>query len=391
MEIKKIIDNRFLQIIFSTLKSLSPALVNVILSIIVIRYYSEDLWGKYSEQLLLINLLLMFASWSNKEYLLREFSIKPAQLKTIFWNVFFTRALFILPIILSVLIYSTESEVVVPATLLLLLKFLNNSFDPLYSYYKKFLPAFIIDLITSFISLLLIYYFYLKLNLMWLCWIIAIIEFIKIIWYSFVFKKEILFPTKISVDFNYFLRATPIFIIGIISFMQSKIDQFMVNYFLSDSEKAIYQVVTNLLLLLMAIPSYLTVPFMKNIYRMNNNALNKVAKKIIVLGCIISPIGVLCLSVVLSYVYRINLRTIDFILSVLYVLPVFYYSFKFYLIYKIHNDMKVTSIILAGFILNTVAGFFLIPNYGISGGLCSATIGQWGIMILLYLSELKRK
>jgi O-antigen/teichoic acid export membrane protein len=389
-DLKHLFTNRLSQIIFSTLKSLSPLLVNFTLSVIVIRYYSEDLWGSLSQLVLVINLLLLLTSWSNKEYLLRKFSTAPGLIKEAFWNIFFTRLLILLPIIfIYILWYRTNSFIVLPALLILLLRFINNSFEPIYTYFKKFRLTLAADLIALSIAIGLVFYFENELNLKWLCWILAIIETIKLFWYITFLNRELFYPKKITIEFKFFLQSAPFFAVGIISFMQSKSDQFLINYFLSDAEKAIYQVLTNLLMLLIALPSFIVGPFIKNIYRMKQQTLDAITRKLFLLGCILTPIGVTGVSIVLRYLYKIELPIVVYLLSTFYVLPVFYFSLKIYGIFKKREDKKAATIIFIAFLVSTGSGFFLIPRYGISGGLCASILGQLAIIAMISFSELK--
>jgi O-antigen/teichoic acid export membrane protein len=358
----------------------------------VIRYYSESLWGSLSELLLVLNLLLLISSWSNKEYLLREFSKTPAMIKEIFWSIFFTRFFLLIPVITAfAFFYQPSPDLLLPASLIVLLRFTNNSFEPLYTYFKKFGLTFIADLLALAAAAYLIFYFNQELNLKWLCRILAIIEVIKLLWYSSLLRKEIFWPEKININFLFFLKSAPFFAVGIISFMQSKTDQFLINYFLPDADKAVYQVLTNLLMLLIAIPTYITSPFMKNIYRMKQRTLNTLTKKIVLLGCVVAPVGVFGISIVVDFVYKIKLTAPLCILSILYALPAFYFSLKLYQLFKEHKDKKAATIIFIAFLINAGAGFFLIPKYGIAGGLSASILSQFALSLLIFFSEGKNK
>ena len=139
----------------------------------------------------------------------------------------------------------------------------------------------------------------------------------------------------------------------------------------------------------MAAPTYLVGPFMKNIYRVKQETFNAIIKKIIISGCLIAPIGVFCISIILNFVYKIKLDTSIYLLSILYVLPAFYFSLRLYQLFKDRKDKKAAGIILIGFLINASAGFFLIPKYGIAGGLSASILSQSAISVLIFLSESK--
>ena len=57
---------------------LTSVLSIVILSLIIIRFHSAELWGQYAEVLIWTNVFLLFLSFGNNDYLLKSFSKKPS-------------------------------------------------------------------------------------------------------------------------------------------------------------------------------------------------------------------------------------------------------------------------------------------------------------------------
>ncbi|HRF97613.1 MAG TPA: hypothetical protein PLZ51_20540, partial [Aggregatilineales bacterium] len=83
---------------------LMPAL-NIMISALVIRLASRDLWGQFVSALITAQLIAHVLAWGNKEYLLRHFSKHPNSIASAFWAVFIPRLtlfLAICPILLII-------------------------------------------------------------------------------------------------------------------------------------------------------------------------------------------------------------------------------------------------------------------------------------------------
>jgi O-antigen/teichoic acid export membrane protein len=145
-----------------------------------------------------------------------------------------------------------------------------------------------------------------------------------------------------------------------------------------------YQVLTSFLLSFQAIASFVLTPFVKNLYRLANEVIRRVSRRMFLLGVILTPPFVIVLYPVLRIVYGFDFPARLYVLSGLYVLPIYYYITVIYKMYKINRQPLVVWINSAGFVVNFMLNIFLIPVMGIEGALLSGTSAQW-FLALVYL------
>ena len=74
---------RTLTVVRSAMSNLILPIGNLVLSFLVTKFASVQLWGEFIEVLIIAQLGAHVVSWGNKEYLLREFSLRPAQISKI--------------------------------------------------------------------------------------------------------------------------------------------------------------------------------------------------------------------------------------------------------------------------------------------------------------------
>ena len=84
-----------------------PGLSNLLLSLLVIRIYNAEWWGAIVELQVIYYLATNFTAWGNKEFLLREFSNSPSNIRNSWSSSFNTRALYILiPVCVGLFIFN---------------------------------------------------------------------------------------------------------------------------------------------------------------------------------------------------------------------------------------------------------------------------------------------
>ena len=189
---------------------LTSVLSIVILSLIIIRFHSTELWGQYAEVLIWTNVFLLFLSFGNNDYLLKSFSKKPSTINQKWLNNLIARSILLVPSIILIYFIPFFKDIEPLIFTLIILQFINQSFKSLIVYHRKFQLNIIIELL--FLSLLLsqvilkIEY----LSLIIIIKIICFVHFIKLIIFSiFLFKdfKQI----KLLVQFSELKRSLPFF------------------------------------------------------------------------------------------------------------------------------------------------------------------------------------
>ena len=81
---------------------LTSVLSIVILSLIIIRFHSTELWGQYAEVLIWTNVFLLFLSFGNNDYLLKSFSKKPSTINQKWLNNLIARSILLVPSIILI-------------------------------------------------------------------------------------------------------------------------------------------------------------------------------------------------------------------------------------------------------------------------------------------------
>ena len=209
---------------------LTSVLSIVILSLIIIRFHSAELWGQYAEVLIWTNVFLLFLSFGNNDYLLKSFSKKPSTINQKWLNNLIARSILLVPSMILIYFIPFFKGIEPLIFTLIILQFINQSFKSLIVYHRKFQLNIIIELL--FLSLLLsqvilkIEY----LSLIIIIKIICFVHFIKLIAFSiFLFKyfKQI----KLLVQFSELKKSLPFFIPLIIGTFRSKIDTYYGAHF----------------------------------------------------------------------------------------------------------------------------------------------------------------
>ena len=110
----------------------------VLLSLVIVRFKSVELWGEYAEILIWSNLFLLFLSFGNNDYLLKTFSEYPSKVNQTWLNNILVRSFLLIPS--GILIFFTPAflDIEIDVLLLVLLKFLNQSFKSLIVFNRKF-------------------------------------------------------------------------------------------------------------------------------------------------------------------------------------------------------------------------------------------------------------
>ena len=84
-------------IIANSFNSLLVPVFGIVVSLLVVRLTSVELWGMFVEVMIWAQLAAMVVGWGNKEFLLRAFSRQPAQMAVRWQSSLVTRSALLLP------------------------------------------------------------------------------------------------------------------------------------------------------------------------------------------------------------------------------------------------------------------------------------------------------
>lgn len=374
-----------ISIIFSnSLNNLLLPISSVLVSFLVIHFASVELWGQFVFLMIFVNLSSQFLSFGNKEFLLRKFSQTPNLISELWKKVFLTRFPLILLVIPFLFLGSFDLKITILLFLFILSNFFYQSFNVLVIYDRKFNFSVSVEILSLAFILGSVFVKKDLLNLEFLVQIFAFVTLLKAIIFTFFFWTRIKTKQIFVFDHQILFMCLPFFALEVSGMLQSRTDLYCVAYFLSEAEVGKYQVLINFLIYFQAFANFLLVPFTKNVYRLKFESIQKITKKLMVLGIFIIPFAILILDFILVNFYNFRFNLEIFIFGGLFVLPVYIYLPKVYYLYKTNLQNKVLWVNIFGIVLNGILNFYFIPQKGLFGALISSTVSQW-LMLFAYI------
>jgi O-antigen/teichoic acid export membrane protein len=373
----------------NTVFGLSGTIFNFIFSIVIIKWFSEELWGNFAQMMLLITLMNLVTGWGNKDFLLREFSREP-RIISLWQTSIISRSVILILVIPLIITFKADVN---PFLLFawVLINFILRSFDSVIVYDRKFREAIVTEILGFLFIVTTLFVFSEVLTLQILIIIFISASFIKSIIYFAVFKDR-LFETF---DGNFskvqLIDCLPYFLPPFIGFLQAKSDTFAVALKLSEKELGEYYILLSLLSYCHATAVLAITPFLKNIYRINSESFVKLKKTFILFGLAWSVICIGIIFMMLTFVYEINFPLYTYLIGWSTLPPYFIYFLLMQEFLRKDNPYPIVYLNLMAAVLNFFISLFLIDLYGFNGGLLSCSIMQWLLLIGFQLSSLKQR
>ena len=358
--------------------------LNILVSLLVIRFASVDLWGKFVYILIIVNLTNHILMWGNKDYLLKEFSKLPGDIIGKWQSCLKSRSI-LLPFFIPVLLFF-DFPLITKVLIFLWVFFalVYNSFDVVIVYRQKFAFSVLMEIFFLAFLLVSVIVFHYSLNIDLLLMLFAASTMVKSLILINYFRIDLFSRYLGKFNLQILVAALPFFILGLSGMLQSKIDLYSVAYFLSEKEVGSYQVIINLLIYVQTFSNVILIPFVKNVYRLPQEKVQKISRWLFVAGVAIALPALLVIYCVLTLLYRIEISTVFLLLGALFILPIFYYLPKIYTLFKNDYQNKVVLINVLGIFANLMLNILLIPAFGIIGAIAASASAQW-IMLSAYL------
>lgn len=378
---------RLLLVVTNSLNSLLLPLFSVLISLWVVRLASMELWGAFVETMIVAQLGAHVLAWGNKEYLLRAFSLDPAHVVRNWRRTLLTRLALFPGFVLVVMLAGwtpVQSLLIVLWTLGLVL---CQSFEVLIVYRRAFVISIAIELGVIAVLLAAVLLVGAGLTLDFLLLLFAGAMLGKAALLALAFRRESFGATMNSggshsrLALSYFGAALPFFLLGLTGMLQSRMDLYAVNHYLSEQEVGQYQIYINLLIYLQAIANFVLTPFVKSLYRLDRSASSRVSIRLLGLGLLLAPPALIAVAWFLAWGYSIELSPLLLLLGALYVLPVYYYLPMVYALYKADRQRTVLWINGCGVALSLLLNILLVPRFGVTGALLATTVVQWFVLI----------
>ena len=123
----------------NSLNGLLQPLLNIAISLLVVRITSDTLWGEFVAVLIGVQLGGQIAAWGSREYLLRAFSRQPDQIRALWQDALGARLPLLLLVVVGWILYYPAH--ILPVLLWGIAAFWYASFDPVLIYRRWFLFA----------------------------------------------------------------------------------------------------------------------------------------------------------------------------------------------------------------------------------------------------------
>jgi O-antigen/teichoic acid export membrane protein len=202
----------------------------------------------------------------------------------------------------------------------------------------------------------------------------------SIFYFRFFKFKEYKFNTLLLLQSGIF------FLLSITGFLQSKIDVYVLKFYTDVVTLGEYHIISGFIIFAQSISSILILPYVKNIYRMQEEQLIKIRIFTAKIGVLIQTLITAIIYYLLKELYDIKLNFNQIIASFLIGYPTYIYITYVYNLYKKKLESVVLKICLLGTFLNLVLSIlFLKLNYGITALLYINAFIQ--IICLIYYTQ----
>lgn len=381
-------------VVANAANSLLQPFSNLLVSLLVVRLASPELWGQVVSVLVVVQVAVQVIAWGNKNYLLRTFSQNPAHIGSAWRDSMAARMLLLFPYaaILALVGY-TEATLALVFLWTLGLVFVQ-AYEVFVLYYRDFTFALAVEaaaLAFMVLGVILLSWFD-RLALEVIFALFSLATAAKAGVYAWRFRRQTLQLRRADqpklkrwgVGFRYFVAAFPFFLLAISGMLASKADLYVVTALLPGAEIAKYQVLTSLLIYLQAVSNFVLLPFVRAIYRLDDAVVLKMATRLLLFGLIILGPGLVAIYLVIVYLYGFSIAPALLLLGGLMVLPTYYYSTIVYALFRDQREATVVRISWLGIAVSSLGSLALLPRLGISGALLAATGAQW-VMLLAYV------
>jgi O-antigen/teichoic acid export membrane protein len=375
-------------VVLNALNSLAVPLAGPLVSFLVIRLASLDLWGEFVRALIVAQLAAHLAGWGNKDFLLREFSRHPGRLAEAWQRNLVTRLALLaaLPVLLAL---GQPLGRALWLTLCSLGLLLDQAYDVVVLYRRAFGFALVVE--AAGVALLAAPVIWLRGSLTadGLLAAFALSNLGKALLLAWRFRPLVTPGWVGAADLGQLRAALPFFLLGFSGLLQSRADLYTVSALLDERALGQYQVFSNLMLYGQALAGFILLPFAKSLYRLSSKASRRVALWLGLAGLAVLALFLPAAHTALTRVYGLNLPPVMLALGALMIWPIFFYLPIIYALFKAERPGLVIAINLLGVAVSVAVNLALLRRFGLAGAAAGAAAAQWA-MGLAYLAAAAR-
>lgn len=380
-----------LKIIFSysLSKSIGP-IGQLIISYIIIKYKSIELWGNYSEVLIWVYLILLGISFGNKDFLLKSFSQKPSKTFQLWTDDILNRSFLLLVSLIILFFIPVFVHIKLLVFIWIITLFISQSYEVLILYHRDFKFDIIKEFLFNFLIILMIYLKIESLDIKTLLSFIILANLIRILLLFFYYLKKmkrIVIQLKLS-NLKY---SVPFFLPLALGTIRVKIDTYFANSFFNLSDLGKYQLIIGFIGFGQIITTYLLNPYLSAFFRLNTHTIKKVKLQSVVVGFLYAILFTFLTYIVISEIYKIHFKLSDYLIVFLFLIPLLLQMILINQIYKHNLQSILIYIVLVMITIQLLLGYFLLKDQGITGALILKAGSQWFTTLLLWFYFKKKK
>jgi O-antigen/teichoic acid export membrane protein len=173
--------------------------------------------------------------------------------------------------------------------------------------------------------------------------------------------------------------------------LSSRVDQYTVSYFLPKETLGEYQVLKNFLIYFQSAASFMVLPFVKNLYRLKDDSMDKLSVRLFTAGIVLIIPMMAALYIIIEYVYGFRFTSDIYLYSALFILPGYYSSVIIYKLFKNSRQSIVVMVSVAGIVISLALNIILIPKMQSSGALISGVISVWVSAVMFFFLRRAKK
>lgn len=383
--------HRVRKVLFGSLRTALPYLFSMLWPLIVIWLFGKSYWGDCVDALLIVNVITLIVGWGTGKHLLKKFDLLPANINDA-WLENLHNRFAILACFILLVIFSPFSLLMKIGILMLIIgKYFYVTYEPVIEYKHRYgiaIGAEMIGFISGFSMLYIINKEIANEHIIFSMGVGELVRNVLLI----ILMKDV----KIQMRFRFFrpgfyIQAYPFFMLSFASIFIHMVDRVFVYTNFNNEIKAEYQIYMNFLLFLISFPNFLLMPFFKNYYKSKIQLSSGNHILLIVLGALITPFFLWLVWLLCKHFYQFDVSWNFLITGMLFVFPSFiYYPFTLRLISR-NKQLGLSFVMFILSVLLVFLCYYMIDVYGLSGALYAATIGQWGLLVMILILNMQEQ
>lgn len=367
------------KIAFNILRNIAVPVFNFLILSFGIKWYGKESWGELLNVLLWVYFLAFLINWGHRDYLVRTISKNPSKLFASLFSNFLSRTVFLLPVSLLLFVFFPPQTSCLSIALVFLMH-VNTSFESLIIYRQKFSWQLLSELLGfAILGCLLFFTENFSVDIMLQFFIVS---YAAKNLFLFLLNKIPLKSFTVTLSYRELIVMLPFFLIVFSGWIQSKVDLYIVNLFLSPERLSEYQLLNTSFLMLQGMSGFILLPVTKHLYRLSDVSIKKIHRQLALLSLPIVIAGTFSIWFLLNYILNLQIEFYIFILGGVSAFPVFLYLVNIMNLYKKNRENVVMKINFIGTALSLTISISLVPYYGYVGAFTAVVITQYCLLFI---------